>query len=75
MMSGSNYQTIKQHQFTYKRTGFQKTIIKENGGSTFLGTGGSGIDMGLRKELYATDKRLTGKDGNVISDLVGAREE
>ena len=50
-------------------------MMKENGGNTFLGTGGSGIDMGLRKELYATDKRLTGKDGNVISDLVGAREE
>ena len=54
---------------------YQIAKKKENGGNTFLGTGGSGIHMGVRNDFFATDKGLIRKDGKVISDPVSTREE
>ena len=54
---------------------YQIAKKKENGGNTFLGTGGSGIHMGVRNDFFATDKGLIRKDGKVISDPVRTREE
>ena len=48
---------------------------KENGVNTLLGTGGSGIHIGVRNEFVATDKGLIRKDGKVISAPVSTREE
>ena len=74
MISGRKYQTIKSHQVKYKHTGLLKNN-SDNGGNTFLGTGVSGIHMGVRNYLFATDKVIIRKDGKIVSAPVRTREE